>query len=523
MSGTRDLTAESAQLTYQGTAAAQVAGTASFRLVGPVGNVDLNVVSGEDLSDVAQRINAASATTGAATTLSGDDLIFQTGDVGSSQSVNITLQNVAQYVSVAGVNGSQVSSFQVLSTDPDSVNVLNSTVTQSATRGQLTYTGLLGATTASADFTLTGELGSASFSVSAFQSLPSVRDAINAETGVTGISATVSGSSLLLTSNSYGSAGIVSVDVHPETSKVKFSQVVSRGESHRQASYTWGALRSRVTEISPLFGLFPGILSTKPTPRSSSKAAANPVPNRSVQTLAFRKRAAAYAVHGLTASGIVPAAFAVMEVASPSCDPRVVFLWLLLTTLIDAIDGPLARRFHVKHYAANIDGRTIDDLLDYLTFAFIPLLLIWRMAWLPSGLGWTVVFAMGASLFGFAHIKAKDEVNGLFRGFPSYWNAFALYAGIFSVMIDPWLTAIALWILTVLTVAPVWVIYPNLAPQKWRSSVMIGAGLWTIVILAMLWYFPRPPIWLLVVSLVYPVFYVVLSWHCNGSRQNRSS
>lgn len=225
------------------------------------------------------------------------------------------------------------------------------------------------------------------------------------------------------------------------------------------------------------------------------------------------KRIAAYAVHGLTASGIAPAALAMMEIASPNCDARIVFLWLLLATLIDAVDGPLARRFHVKRFAASIDGRTIDDLLDYLTFAFIPLLLVWRMDWMPSDLGWTVTFAMAASLFGFAHVGAKDEANGFFRGFPSYWNAFALYAGVFSAIVSPWLTAITLWILTALTVAPVWMIYPNLAPKKWKPSVMVGAGLWTISLLAMLWNFPRPPTLLLILSLLYPVFYAVLSWH----------
>ncbi|TWT56206.1 CDP-alcohol phosphatidyltransferase family protein [Allorhodopirellula solitaria] len=226
-----------------------------------------------------------------------------------------------------------------------------------------------------------------------------------------------------------------------------------------------------------------------------------------------RKRLIAYSVHVLTASGVVPAALAAMEIASPTCDPRIVFLWLLLSTLIDAIDGPLARRFHVKKYAASIDGRTIDDLLDYLTFAFIPLLLIWRMQWMPIGLGWTVVLAMGASLFGFAHTEAKDETDGFFRGFPSYWNAFALYAGIFSTLFSPWLTAITLWILTVLTVAPVRMIYPNLAPRAWKPTVMIGALLWTLILLAMLYSFPRPPIVLVAVSLLYPVFYAFLSWH----------
>lgn len=221
----------------------------------------------------------------------------------------------------------------------------------------------------------------------------------------------------------------------------------------------------------------------------------------------------AFLVHLLTASGIVPAALAMREIGQPDCDPRVVFLYLLLTTLIDAVDGPLARRLDVKVNSPRIDGRTIDDLLDYLTFAFIPLMLIWRMDWMPLGLGFTVVFAMAASLLGFAHCQAKDEARGVFRGFPSYWNLYAIYAGAFSVQWSPWVTAISLWILTALTVSPVWVIYPNLAPPPWKKPILVGGILWTLSLIAILALnYPSTPPELILLSLSYPVFYVVASY-----------
>ena len=221
----------------------------------------------------------------------------------------------------------------------------------------------------------------------------------------------------------------------------------------------------------------------------------------------------AYAVHLLTAAGIVPAALAMFELTAVDCDPRFVFVWLFITTLIDAVDGPLARRYHVKANAASIDGRTIDDLLDYLTFAFVPLLLIWRMDWLPFGFGWTTILAMMASLFGFAHTEAKDESGGFFRGFPSYWNIFAFYAGIISTMFSPWLTAILLWTLTVLTVCPIRLIYPNLAPQPWRTWLLGGAFAWAIIMLIMLKPFPMVGVVLLSVSLIYPLAYIAASFH----------
>lgn len=220
----------------------------------------------------------------------------------------------------------------------------------------------------------------------------------------------------------------------------------------------------------------------------------------------------AYLVHLFTAAGVVPAALAVRELGQPDCDPRIVFAYLLLTTLIDAVDGPLARRFNVKQNAASIDGRVIDDLLDYLTFAFIPLMLIWRMHWMPAGLGFTVTFAMVASLLGFAHQHAKDESRGVFRGFPSYWNLYAIYAGVFSTQVSPWLTAFTLWVLTMLTVSPVWVLYPNLAPRRWKMPVFMGGFIWTACLAAiLLWDYPRTPMWFVAASLAYPAFYTFAS------------
>lgn len=226
----------------------------------------------------------------------------------------------------------------------------------------------------------------------------------------------------------------------------------------------------------------------------------------------IRQRAIAYGVHVLTASGIIPASLAMHEIIQSDCDPRRVFGWLLLTTLIDAVDGPLARRCRVKELAASIDGRTIDDLLDYLTFAFIPLMLVWRMNWLPEGLGFTVAIAMGASLFGFAHRDAKDERNGFFRGFPSYWNVAAFYAGVLYHGWGPWPVAAMIWSLAGLTIMPIWLVYPNLAPTRHRTWLLVGVAVWASILIAMLFLYPDPPVWLLLISLVYPAVYVAASY-----------
>ncbi len=222
-------------------------------------------------------------------------------------------------------------------------------------------------------------------------------------------------------------------------------------------------------------------------------------------------RARGWSVHLLTASGVLAAFQAVAEIAAPETDARRVFAWLILAVIIDAIDGPFARRWRVKETVPGIDGRTIDDIVDYLTFTFIPLLLMWKMKWVPEPAAAWIAPALVASLLGFANVAAKQENGGFFLGFPSYWNIVALYAGIACARWGPWGPGLATLALAALTVMPVRFVYPNLAPAPWRLPVLGGALLWMVLLALLLPAYPRPPLALLVASLVYPVFYVVLS------------
>lgn len=238
---------------------------------------------------------------------------------------------------------------------------------------------------------------------------------------------------------------------------------------------------------------------------------------RKTHPIATTDRLRGYGVHILTASAVFPVVLAMLEMFSANPSPAWVFLWLALTTLIDAVDGPLARRWQIKITVPGIDGRTIDDILDYMTFTFLPLLLAWRMGWILGGYWGWILIASGCflSLFGFANTAAKDEAGGFFRGFPSYWNIAVFYFGLHVAM---WgdagliLNTLLLILLAVLTVSPVRFIYPNLAPQPWRRPVLIGAILWGVGLLAMLpWYAEEVPAWAYWISLSYPMAYVVLS------------
>jgi len=233
------------------------------------------------------------------------------------------------------------------------------------------------------------------------------------------------------------------------------------------------------------------------------------------------QRARAYAVHAYTASGVGFAFLAAAEICAARPDPRWVFGLLAAAVFVDSTDGPLARRWEVKRWAPGIDGRTIDDIVDYLTFTFLPLLLVWRMGWLPEpGAVW-VIPALIASLFGFANTAAKDESGGFFLGFPSYWNIVAFYLGFLRGPTGAWINAAILLALAALTVAPVRFLYPNLAPRPWKLPLMLGGAVWVVMLGAMLPSYPRSPEWLVWLSLLYPALYTALSLYLDRGRTER--
>jgi phosphatidylcholine synthase len=235
----------------------------------------------------------------------------------------------------------------------------------------------------------------------------------------------------------------------------------------------------------------------------------------------FGQKLRAHMVHLYTASGVAFAFLAAAEICAPQPDPRWVFVWLAVAGLIDATDGPLARRWQVKSRTPQVAGRTIDDIVDYLTYTFLPLLLVWRLQWLPPPAGLWTVLAMVASLFGFANTGAKQEEDGFFLGFPSYWNIFAFYTGLWYTHYGPLFPAAVLVLLTVLTVLPVRFLYPNLAPWPWRWPLVVGAFVWLGLLLTLLPRFPALPPWLVWVSLVYPALYTGLSVYLDLMTRNR--
>ena len=72
-----------------------------------------------------------------------------------------------------------------------------------------------------------------------------------------------------------------------------------------------------------------------------------------------------------------------------------------------------------------IDGRRLDDIVDYLNYVIVPV--VFLVAAGACATGRSPRLPVLASAYGFAQADAKTE-DDFFLGFPSYWNVVALYA-----------------------------------------------------------------------------------------------
>lgn len=218
------------------------------------------------------------------------------------------------------------------------------------------------------------------------------------------------------------------------------------------------------------------------------------------------ERGRAWMVHAFTATGVVMAWLALLAVWRH--DYRTAVLWLIAATVVDALDGWLARLARVRDVLPHVDGARLDDIVDYLTFVFVPVALIHDAQLVPAQLSLaTSAAVLLASAYGFSAVDAKTN-DHFFTGFPSYWNIVALY--LVALDLPPWANAAVLWLLVAGVFVRVGYIYPTRTPTLQTVTLGLGA-VWAAMMVAIGWRLPEKSQTMACVSLVYPVYYLVLS------------
>mgnify|MGYP000333093024 FL=1 len=183
---------------------------------------------------------------------------------------------------------------------------------------------------------------------------------------------------------------------------------------------------------------------------------------------------AAWAVHGFTASGAVLGFVAIVSISNN--DLVGAFLWLGLALLIDGIDGTLARKIGVLDKTPNIDGSTLDNVIDYLNYVIIPALMIYWFQMVPNG--WEIILPAGmfaVSLYTFANMNMKTN-DYYFSGFPAVWNIVVLYFYILNT--HPIINVIIILFLFIFTFIPIKFVHP-LRVKKIRNLTIFCTVLWS--------------------------------------------
>jgi phosphatidylcholine synthase len=187
-------------------------------------------------------------------------------------------------------------------------------------------------------------------------------------------------------------------------------------------------------------------------------------------------RATAFSVHIFTAMGAGVALLALLEAVREHW--AAMFGWLGVALVIDALDGPIARRLDVVRVQPNWSGEVLDLVVDFVAYVFVPgyaitasgLLLPVAAPLLGAG-----VVVSGALYFADRRMKAADNH---FRGFPALWNAAAFY--LFLLHLSPALSSLAVAALIVLTFVPVHVLHP-VRVVRWRGLTLSLIGIWAVL------------------------------------------
>jgi phosphatidylcholine synthase len=192
-------------------------------------------------------------------------------------------------------------------------------------------------------------------------------------------------------------------------------------------------------------------------------------------------RSAAFSVHIFTAFGAGIALLALLEAVREHW--AAMFAWLGVALAIDALDGPIARRLNVVRVLPNWSGDTLDLVVDFVTYVFVPAYAITASGLLLPlaapllGIG---IVVSGALYFADRRMKTADNY---FRGFPALWNVAAFY--LFLLHLSPMLSSLGVAILIVLTFAPFNTIHP-VRVVRLRELTLSLLAIWGVLVIVAL-------------------------------------
>ena len=186
-------------------------------------------------------------------------------------------------------------------------------------------------------------------------------------------------------------------------------------------------------------------------------------------------------VHIFTGSGIIFSFMALVFVIEGY--KLLTFMFLGIALLVDIVDGTLARKYKTEIIFPNIDGKTLDTIIDYINYIFIPCIMIYKFGYLPPDFTIIIpIFIICVSLYSYVNTKLVDT-SFSYIGFPSIWNVILLYLEILSF--NQWINLFLILLFILLKFVPFRVIHPmrNVAFKKTNIFFLFGTLLTSSILL----------------------------------------
>ena len=214
----------------------------------------------------------------------------------------------------------------------------------------------------------------------------------------------------------------------------------------------------------------------------------------------------AWLIHLFTASGLLWGFLAMLAIIANNW--RTALLWMSVAVAVDAIDGPLSRRYRTRQRLPHFSGAVLDVVVDFVNYVIVPVLFMYMAGLMPLGTSrWVAAIVLLASGYQFGQSDAKTTDN-YFRGFPSYWNVTVFYLFLFGW--DSRINLVIMLVLSTLVFVPIKYFHPGRAPVA-RKIVLILALFWGTLVLVVILWFPTPQPWALWGSFTCALYYVLMS------------
>ncbi len=157
---------------------------------------------------------------------------------------------------------------------------------------------------------------------------------------------------------------------------------------------------------------------------------------------------------------------------------RACYLWLIVCFVIDSLDGTLARLAKVEEVLPGMDGKTIDFVIDFASYALIPAYFFYRADMVESHLMIPIVSIILLSSALYYGKKGMVEDDQYFIGFPVLWN-FVVFYQYFIFHNNQTLNVISVIFFGILHFVPLKFAYPSRTKRFFWSHLLfsiVGVG-----------------------------------------------